>query len=68
MWECKCCEDGNIIGNVKGSIPSGWGYPDEDGNISKLENKEEDWGIVSYECDSCGIYSKDIEEIAIWVD
>ena len=68
MWKCKYCEDGDIIGNVKGSIPSGQGYPEEDGNISKLDNKEEDWGIISYECDNCGIHSKYIEKIAVWED
>ncbi|OFL92941.1 hypothetical protein [Fusobacterium sp. HMSC073F01] len=67
MWICKKCGS-KITGDVSGTIDNGWGYPDEDGSISMLDDYSLDYAVDHFVCSECGELSKNLEEIAVWED
>lgn len=66
-WICKKC-GGKITGDVSGTIDNGWGYPDADGCISSLDDYNLDYSVDYFVCPECGELSKNLEDIAKWVE
>ncbi|GAA6326215.1 hypothetical protein F350042L8_33130 [Fusobacterium ulcerans] len=67
MWKCKKC-GGKITASVSGTIKGGWGYPNKDGNADILSDYNLDYEVDCYDCEECGKFGTDLDEIAVWED
>lgn len=67
MWKCKKCE-GEIIRNVWGNFNGVEKNLDKYGVSLDTEVMDLDVTGGEYYCDDCGKLSRDIEDIADWID